>query len=86
MTVDDGTNHDLQIVCGAPNVCEGFIGVLAPVGCVLPGAKKPITQRTVAGTESFGMMCSAAELGLGENADEIIELNEDSKLGTEYKG
>lgn len=86
LTVDDGTNHDLQIVCGAPNVREGFIGVLAPVGCVLPGAKKPITQRTVAGTESFGMMCSAAELGLGENADEIIELNEDSKLGTEYKG
>ena len=82
LTVDDGTNHNLQIVCGAPNVRVGLIGVLAPVGCVLPTMKKPISQRTVAGTESFGMMCSAAELGQGNNADEIIELDSDAKIGS----
>ena len=82
LTVDDGTHHNLQIVCGAPNVRVGLVGVLAPVGCVLPTMKKPISQRTVAGTESFGMMCSAAELGQGNNADEIIELDRDAKIGS----
>ena len=84
LTVDDGTNHDLQIVCGAPNVHVGLVGVLAPVGCVLPTMKKPISQRTVAGTESFGMMCSAAELGQGNNADEIIELDNNTEIGNVY--
>lgn len=82
LTVDDGTNHNLQIVCGAPNVRVGLIGVLAPVGCTLPTMKKPISQRTVAGTESFGMMCSAAELGQDNNADEIIELDSNAKIGS----
>ncbi|MBR4475119.1 MAG: methionine--tRNA ligase [Alphaproteobacteria bacterium] len=85
LTVNDGS-HDLQIVCGAPNVHTGLIGVLAPIGCVLPGAKKPISQRTVASVESYGMMCSAAELGIGTNADEIVELDADAKIGEEYKG
>lgn len=84
LTVDDGTNHNLQIVCAAPNVRVGLVGVLAPVGCALSTMKKPISQRTVAGTESFGMMCSAAELGLGDASDKIIELDDDEKLGTVY--
>lgn len=84
LTVDDGTNHELQIVCGAPNVRAGLIGVLAPVGATLPNMKKPISQRTVAGTESFGMMCSGAELGTSENGDEIIELGADAKIGDAY--
>ncbi|MBO7066847.1 MAG: methionine--tRNA ligase [Alphaproteobacteria bacterium] len=84
LTVNDG-NQDLQIVCGAPNVRVGLTGVLAPVGCLLPGQKKPISQRTVAGVESFGMMCSAAELGIGDNGDEIVELDKNAKIGDEYK-
>ena len=84
LTVDDGVNHELQVVCGAPNVRVGLVGVLAPVGAKLSGAKKPITQRTVAGTESFGMMCSAAELGVGDDDKNIIELNDDAKIGTKY--
>ena len=85
LTVDDGTSNDLQIVCGAPNVRVGMIGVLAPIGATLPGMKKTISQRTVAGTESFGMMCSGAELGINDNGDEIIELSPDTPLGTAYK-
>lgn len=84
LTVNDGA-HDLQIVCGAPNVHVGLIGVLAPVGCVLPGNKKPISQRTVAGVESYGMMCSGAELGINNNNDEIVELDENAKIGEKYK-
>ena len=83
LTVDDGTHHELQIVCGAPNVHVGMTGVLAPIGCTLPGAKKPISQRTVAGIESFGMMCSQAELGQGEESEKIIELSPDLELGSQ---
>lgn len=75
----------VQVVCGAPNVRVGLRGVLAPVGCRLPGAKKPMAQRTVAGVESFGMMCSAAEVGQGDNGNEIIELGADATIGAEYK-
>lgn len=85
LTVDDGTNNALQIVCAAPNARVGLISVLAPIGAQLPNQKKPISQRTVAGTESFGMMCSAAELGQDGASDEIIELPSDTKIGTEYK-
>ena len=75
----------VQVVCGAPNVRVGLRGVLAPVGCRLPGAKKPMAQRTVAGVESFGMMCSAAEVGQGDNGNEIIELGADATIGAKYK-
>lgn len=85
LTVDDGTNHEIQIICGAPNVRAGMIGVLAPVGCKLPGAKKPIGQRTVAGFESFGMMCSEKELGQGNIQETILELPENTELGNVYE-
>ena len=84
LTVDDGTNHAIQIVCGAPNVRVGFIGVLAPIGAKLPGSKKPITQRTVANIESFGMMCSPDELGIDKNGNELLELDSNTPLGEKY--
>ena len=86
LTVDAGGDAKLQIVCGAPNVRVGLVGVLAPVGCVLPGQKKPISARLVAGVESAGMMCSAAEIGAGADGDNIIELGDDAIVGTQYKG
>lgn len=84
LTVDDGTNHELQIVCGAPNVRTGLVSVLAPIGSRLPNAKKPISQRTVAGVESFGMLCSSAEIGQGTDGDNIIELDGNTEIGQEY--
>lgn len=85
LSVDCGGNENIQIVCGAPNVRVGLRGVLAPVGSKLPGVKKPLTQRTVAGFESFGMMCSAAELGQGTEGNQIIELDNSYNIGDEYK-
>ena len=85
LSVDCGGNENIQIVCGAPNVRVGLRGVLAPVGSKLPGVKKPLTQRTVAGFESYGMMCSAAELGQGTEGNKIIELDNSYKIGDEYK-
>ncbi|MBQ3039727.1 MAG: methionine--tRNA ligase, partial [Alphaproteobacteria bacterium] len=84
LSVDFGADKPVQVVCGAPNVRAGMIGVLAPVGAQLPTMKKPITQRTVAGTESFGMMCSAAELGIGDDDKNIIELGDDAVVGNVF--
>ena len=82
LMVDYGAEKPVQIVCGAPNVSVGFRGILAPVGCKLPGAKKPMVQRTVAGIESFGMMCSAAELKCGTDDKNLIQIT-DKNIGTE---
>ena len=84
LTVNTGAGM-VQVVCGAPNVRVGLRGVLAPVGCRLPTMKKPLTQRTVAGYESHGMMCSGAELGASSDSDCIIELDSNFASGTEYK-
>ncbi|WP_298918060.1 phenylalanine--tRNA ligase subunit beta [uncultured Algimonas sp.] len=64
------------IVCGAPNARAGIHVAYAGLGTYIPGAdfsldKKP---RKIRGVESFGMMCSADELDLGEDSDGIIEL------------
>ncbi|MBR6685192.1 MAG: methionine--tRNA ligase [Alphaproteobacteria bacterium] len=85
LMVDYGADKNVQIVCGAPNVKPGMHSVLAPVGCVLPGNKKPITPRAVAGVESFGMLCSAGELGQGDIGKNIVELDTNTKIGSEYK-
>ena len=84
LMVNVGGAENIQIVCGAPNVYVGLRGVLAPVGCKLPGAKKPLAQRTVADYESYGMMCSPAELKQGNEDKKLIELNDEYKIGTEY--
>ncbi|MEM7729551.1 MAG: phenylalanine--tRNA ligase subunit beta, partial [Pseudomonadota bacterium] len=66
------------VVCGAPNARAGIHVAYAELGTYIPGAdfsldKKP---RKIRGVESFGMLCSASELGLGEDSDGIIELPE----------
>jgi phenylalanyl-tRNA synthetase beta chain len=68
----DGKNR-LQIVCGAKNVRAGLRVAVAQVGAQLPN--DVIIQRaTLRGQESNGMLCSARELGLGEEHNGIMEL------------
>lgn len=61
-TVDVGRDAPVQIVCGAPNVREGMFAPTAVVGAVLPGIA--IKEARLRGVESFGMLCSAGELGI----------------------
>ena len=68
----DGTDR-LAIVCGAPNVRAGLRVAVARVGAELPGGLK-IERARIRGVESNGMLCSARELGLGEEHDGIMEL------------
>ncbi len=68
----DGTNR-LQIVCGAKNVRAGLKVAVARVGAQLPN-DVVIKLATLRGQESHGMLCSAGELGLGDEHEGIMEL------------
>ena len=71
--VVDGDSSPLTIVCGAANVRAGMFAAVAPPGAELDGRR--IERRQIRGVESQGMLCSAAELSLGEDADGILELS-----------
>ncbi len=78
--VDIGTGSVQQIVCGAPNVAAGL-----KVPCALPGAELPgdfkIKIAKVRGVESSGMLCSAKELGIAEDASGLLILPVDAPVG-----
>ncbi len=73
-TVDDGSGDSLTIVCGAPNARAGLTAPLARIGTVLPGGLK-IKAAKLRGVQSSGMLCSAPELGLGDDASGLMELD-----------
>ncbi len=73
--VDQGDGVLLQIVCGAPNVRVGMLAALAPVGVTLPGSTIKMKAAHIRGVESFGMLCSAKELGLGGDGSGILDLD-----------
>jgi phenylalanyl-tRNA synthetase beta chain len=77
LKVDDGTEIR-QVVCGAPNVRVGLVGALARPGCQIAGTEIKVGK--IRGFESNGMMCSEKELGLGNNHEGIIEL-QNAKIG-----
>lgn len=78
--VNIGRAEPIQIVCGAANVAAGLKVPCALVGAELPGDFK-IRQAKVRGVESFGMLCSAKELGLAEEADGLLVLPADAPTG-----
>ncbi len=79
LTVDVGQGAPLAIVCGAQNVTVGMKAPCALVGARLPGIE--IKQAKVRGVASFGMMCSAKELGLAEESSGLMELAADAPVG-----
>src|SRR5471032_3065325 len=80
-TVSSGEGSPLQIVCGAPNARAGIKVVLARPGAIIPATGEALKVGSIRGVESFGMMCSARELLLGEDHDGIIELPNDAVVG-----
>jgi phenylalanyl-tRNA synthetase beta chain len=73
----NGTGEPQGIVCGAHNFAEGDLVVVCLPGAVLPGNFE-ISARKTYGHLSAGMICSAAELGLGTDHDGIIVLAADA--------
>ena len=80
LTVNTG-KEKLQVVCGAPNCRQGLKGIFAPVGVVIPCYNEELKVGKIRGVESFGMMCSEKELGVGEDHNGIIELPANTPIG-----
>jgi phenylalanyl-tRNA synthetase beta chain len=78
--VSTGKGKAIEVVCGAPNVVAGMKSPFAPVGTNLPNGVK-LRKAKIRGVVSNGMLCSAIELGLGEESDGIIELAADATTG-----
>lgn len=81
--VDAGRGELLAVVCGAPNVTVGTAYPFAPVGATLPGGLK-IEKRKIRGQLSNGMLCSARELGLGQDSEGILALETDASPGASF--
>jgi phenylalanyl-tRNA synthetase beta chain len=79
----DGSNH-LQIICGARNVRAGLKVAVAMVGAHLPN-DMIIERAKLRGLESNGMLCSARELGLGDEHDGIMELPDSLPLNQDLR-
>lgn len=80
LMVDDGSKKLRQVVCGASNARVGLISALAVPGCVIAGQK--IQSGKLRGVVSDGMMCSGRELGINDDHSGIIELPENTKIGS----
>ncbi|MCL5029199.1 MAG: phenylalanine--tRNA ligase subunit beta [Bacteroidetes bacterium] len=79
-TVNTGT-EDLQVICGAPNVEAGQKIVFAPIGTIIPNGKFKINKAKIRGVESFGMICSEAELELSNDHSGIMILKQEVNIG-----
>ncbi len=74
----------LQIVCGAPNVRPGLKVPLAMIGARLPGDFQ-IKKARLRGIDSFGMLCSAAELEISQENAGLLELAADAPVGEDIR-
>ena len=82
--VDVAGDELLSIVCGASNVRQDLKIPVAVVGAVLPGNFK-IKKAKLRGVPSFGMLCSAKELGMVDNIDGLMELAADAPVGKDLR-
>ncbi|HYE38101.1 phenylalanine--tRNA ligase subunit beta [Methylocaldum sp.] len=82
--VSSGSGEPLQIVCGAPNVWVGMRVPLAVEGARLPGDVS-IRKSELRGVASFGMLCSAKELGIEDPQTGLMELPADAPVGADVR-
>ena len=78
--VSDG-EKDYPVVCGAPNVDAGQKIVFAKVGAVIPDGEFKIKKAKIRGEVSEGMICSERELGISDNHEGIMVLDEKVEEG-----
>jgi phenylalanyl-tRNA synthetase beta chain len=74
----------LEIVCGAPNLEVGQKVMVATLGAKLPNGAE-IKEANIRGVKSCGMICAEDELGLGSDHAGIMILDENTKIGMEFK-
>ncbi len=83
--VDDG-REIFDVVCGAPNVAEGQKVAFAKVGAVIPNGGFTIKKAKIRGEHSSGMICAEDELGISDNHDGIMVLDEKLEPGAPLAG
>ena len=85
-TVDLGDGETATVVCGAPNVAAGQKIVFAREGAMVFSARsgkiEKLKKAKIRGVESAGMVCSVLELGMGDEHEGILVLDEDAPIGT----
>jgi phenylalanyl-tRNA synthetase beta chain len=81
--VTTGEAAERWVICGATNFAVGDLVPLAVPGAVLPGGFE-ISARTAYGRVSDGMICSAAELAIGDDHSGILVLPGDAPLGADF--
>ena len=79
-----GKTEIVQVVCGAPNAKTGLMGVFAPPGTWIPGTDVHLKPAEIRGVESCGMLLSERELGISDEHEGIIALDDSLKVGTAY--
>lgn len=82
--VDAGTGDALQIICGAANARKDMKAAVALVGARLPGGVK-IGAAKIRGIRSQGMLCSARELGLGDEHEGVLDLDPSAPVGESFR-
>lgn len=70
----------LSVVCGAPNVRQSMLAPLALPGTVLPDGTR-LGKSVIRGERSEGMLCSDAELGIGDEPGGIMALDSSLQVG-----
>ncbi len=83
-SINFGAAEPVQVVCGAPNARPGIRIPLAKVGAVI-GDDFKIRKAKLRGVESYGMACSARELGLSNDHSGLMELPQDAPLGMDIR-
>jgi phenylalanyl-tRNA synthetase beta chain len=81
--VDAGDGVERHVWCGAFNMAAGDVVPLATPGTQMPDGRR-IEPRPILGIDSDGMLCSARELGLGDDHSGILLLPAESPLGVPY--
>lgn len=79
--VDDGSGTLLQVVCGATNVRTDMKVAFARIGQVIPATGQPLKKGRIRDVDSYGMLCSAQELHLGDEGEGILDLETDVAPG-----
>jgi phenylalanyl-tRNA synthetase beta chain len=78
-------DEELEVICGAPNVAANQKVCFAKVGAFIynsnNGLQETLKPARIRGVISQGMLCSEAELGLGEDQSGIVVLPDDATLG-----
>ncbi|MBT6301394.1 MAG: phenylalanine--tRNA ligase subunit beta, partial [Candidatus Jacksonbacteria bacterium] len=74
----------VSLVCGATNIAVGQKVPVVLAGVTLPDGTK-IEKTKIRGVESFGMLCSPQELGIGEDHSGILVLSEGARTGASLK-